>query len=377
MSQQSPYRPQRRGVPPGTRLNGIYEIDEMIGAGGMGEIYKSHEIQTGAAVAIKMLLPDVADNEISLALFRREAAALHHLPHDAIVRYFLFTVEPVLQRPYLAMEFVDGRSLSDMLLEGPLPFEQLGKLLRRVASGFQAAHERGIVHRDVSPDNIIVPHGDVTKAKIIDFGIARSTQGGDPTIIGSGFAGKENYVSPEQVGLYGGDITPKSDIYSLGLVLYYAACGQKLDMGGSQFDLVEKRRQIPNLDAVDARFRPLLRQMLEPDPAKRLASMEEITTQTFGAAEPAQTFKRATADASSPSSPVAGARKVPTWLIAAGAATLIAAGVVAYAVYSTNDADAPSLDAPQLSPGSAAPRPKSPPPSMRRMQVRRSHARPL
>ena len=99
----------------------------MIGSGGMGEIYKSHELQTGATVAIKMLLPDMAENEAALGLFRREAAALHNLPHDAIVRYFLFTVEPTLQRPYLAMEFVDGRSLSEMLQAGPLHFDKLGK----------------------------------------------------------------------------------------------------------------------------------------------------------------------------------------------------------------------------------------------------------
>ncbi len=207
----------------------------MIGAGGMGEVYKCHEIQTGTAVAIKMLLPEMAENEAALALFRREASALHHLLHEAIVRYFVFTVEPALQRPYLAMEFVDGRSLSDILEEGPLTFEALLKLMRRIASGLQAAHERGIIHRDVSPDNIIVPLGDVTRAKIIDFGIARSTQLGDKTIIGAGFAGKDNYVSPEQVGLYGNEVTAKSDIYSLGLLLFYALTGQKLDMGGSQF----------------------------------------------------------------------------------------------------------------------------------------------
>jgi serine/threonine protein kinase len=276
MSPNGPFSPGYRGVPPGTRLNGIYEIDEMIGAGGMGEIYKSHEIQTGAAVAIKMLLPEMAENEAALALFRREAAALHNLPHDAIVRYFLFTVEPVLQRPYLSMEFVDGRSLSDILEEGPLTFEALVKLMRRIASGLQAAHERGIIHRDVSPDNILVPLGDVTRAKIIDFGIARSTLLGDKTIIGSGFAGKANYVSPEQVGLFGHEVTAKSDIYSLGLLLFYALTGQKLDMGGSQFELVEKRRRVPDLGGVDLRIRPLLEQMLQPDPANRPATMAEI-----------------------------------------------------------------------------------------------------
>jgi serine/threonine protein kinase len=275
------FRPLNRGVPRGTRLNGIYEIDEMIGSGGMGEIYKSHELQTGAAVAIKMLLPDMAENEAALGLFRREAAALHNLPHDAIVRYFLFTVEPTLQRPYLAMEFVDGRSLSEMLQTGPLNFETLVKLTRRVASGLEAAHERGIIHRDVSPDNIIVPRDDVTRAKIIDFGIARLVQLGEPTIIGSGFAGKENYVSPEQVGLFGGDVTPKSDIYSLGLVIFYAITGQRLDMGGTQFQLVEKRRRVPDLSAVDPRFRPLLERMLQPDPANRPASMADIANWTF------------------------------------------------------------------------------------------------
>ena len=116
----------------------------------------------------------------------------------------------------------------------------------------------------------------MTRAKIIDFGIARSTQIGDKTIIGSGFAGKDNYVSPEQVGLFGGEVTAKSDIYSLGLLLFYALTGQKLDMGGSQFQLVEKRRRVPDLGGVDMRIRPLLEQMLQPDPESRPATMAEI-----------------------------------------------------------------------------------------------------
>ncbi|GIQ78238.1 serine/threonine-protein kinase [Bradyrhizobium sp. RD5-C2] len=275
MTANGPFRSNYRGVPAGTRLNGIYEIEAMIGSGGMGEVYRCREIQTGSPVAVKMLLPDMVDNEAALALFRREAAALHNLPHEAIVRYFLFTVEPVLQRPYLAMEFVNGRSLSNMLDDGPLTFEALIKLAQRVALGLQAAHEHGIVHRDVSPDNIIVPLDDVRRAKIIDFGIARSTQMGDKTIIGSGFAGKDNYASPEQVGLYGNDVTAKSDVYSFGLVLFHALTGQKLDMGGSQFQLVEKRRRVPDLGAVDMRIRPLLEKMLQPDPALR-PTMAEV-----------------------------------------------------------------------------------------------------
>jgi serine/threonine-protein kinase len=202
--------------------------------------------------------------------------------HDAIVRYFVFTVEPVLQRPYLAMEYVDGRSLADMLEEGPLTLEALLRLTKRVASGLKAAHERGIIHRDVSPDNIIITQNDVARAKIIDFGIARSTQLAEATIIGSGFAGKHNHVSPEQIGLYGGEVNAPSDVYSLGLVMFYALTGQKLDMGGTQFQLVEKRRRVPDLGAIDARIRPLFEQMLQPDPKDR-PTMAQIENWNIGA----------------------------------------------------------------------------------------------
>jgi serine/threonine protein kinase len=352
MDHKEPFRPVNRGVPPGTRLNGIYEIDEMIGSGGMGEIYKSHELQTGAAVAIKMLLPDMAENEAALGLFRREAAALHNLPHDAIVRYFLFTVEPILQRPYLAMEFVDGKSLSEMLEAGPLNFETLVKLTRRVASGLEAAHERGIVHRDISPDNIIVPRDDVTRAKIIDFGIARLVQLGDPTIIGSGFAGKENYVSPEQVGMFGGDVTPKSDIYSLGLVIFYAITGQRLDMGGSQFQLVEKRRRVPDLSAVDRRFRPLLERMLQPDPANRPASMEDIANWTFPSERQVSRADRI----GQPQLPLdRSSRARPALLVLAASLIIIGAGFGLYNfLWSTGDSSEPPRS-PELKTAPAVP----------------------
>jgi serine/threonine-protein kinase len=326
------FQSPQQGVAAGTRLNGIYEIDRMIGIGGMGEVYKGHEIQTGTAVAIKMLVPDMAANEAALALFRREASALHYLMHDAIVRYFVFTVEPVLQRPYLAMEYVDGKSLADMLEEGPLTLEALQRLTKRVASGLRAAHERGIIHRDVSPDNIIAPQSDVSRAKIIDFGIARSTQLGDATIIGAGFAGKHNYVSPEQIGLYGGEVSAQSDVYSLGLVLFYALTGQKLDMGGSQFQLVEKRRRVPDLGAVDARIRPLLEQMLQPDPKDR-PTMAQVEDWNIGASPKGARRKERTA------SPVAQPPRLPKprrgWIRPAAISliALLLVGASAFAYY--------------------------------------------
>jgi serine/threonine-protein kinase len=272
-------------VSSGTRLNGIYEIECQIGAGGMGEVYKGKAIQTGDPVAIKMMLGDLVEDEAALALFRKEASALHYLQHDAIVRYYVFTIEPVLQRPYLAMEFVDGRSLHEILQDGPLPFEAVRALMQRLASGLQEAHDRGIIHRDVSPDNIIIPNGDVRRAKIIDFGIARSTHLGQATVIGSGFAGKCNYVSPEQLGLFGAEVTAKSDIYSLGLVLYEALTARPLDMGGSQVEIVDKRRRVPDLGAIDMRFRPLLERMLRPNPDDRPDSMAAVATWPLGSSQ--------------------------------------------------------------------------------------------
>ncbi|WP_395667088.1 serine/threonine-protein kinase [Methylocella sp.] len=285
MNQAAAFGSTRPIIPAGTQLNGIYEIDEPIAAGGMGEIYKGHAIQTGDPVAIKLIRSDLAEAEAAFALFRKEASALHNLYHEAIVRYYVFTVDPVLRRPYLAMEYVDGQSLSAMLRGGPLAFEAALRLTQRIAAGLNAAHERGIIHRDVSPDNVIIPGGDMSRAKIIDFGIARSTRLEDEgTVIGAGFAGKYNYVSPEQLGLYGGEITPKSDIYSLGLVLAEALRGAPIDMGGNHVDVIDKRRVVPDLGPVDERLRPLIEHMLQPDPADRPASMAEVAGYRIDAA---------------------------------------------------------------------------------------------
>jgi len=272
---RSPAAPQAQ-IGPGTTLNNTYVIDYLIESGGMGDIYRGREIHTGDAVAIKIIRTDLKANAAALALFRREASSLNKLYHEAIVRYYGFSFDPAVAAHYLAMEFVDGPSLSQLLKKGPLSIETARTLRQRVAAGLEAAHERGIVHRDVSPDNIIVPGGDLARAKIIDFGISRLTGLDQRTIIGDGFAGKYNYVSPEQLGLAGGEVTAKSDIYSLGLVIAEAIIGRPIDMGGTQLEIVEKRRTVPDLGGVDRRVRPLLTMMLQPDPAKRPPSMAAV-----------------------------------------------------------------------------------------------------
>lgn len=341
----------RTGLAPGVTLNGIYEIERLIATGGMGEVYKGRAIQTGDAVAIKIVRPDMAQDGNVLTLFRNEAAALHNLYNEAIVRYYVFTVDPATQATYLAMEFVDGQSLSDRLKDGPLPFEQVELLRRRIANGLHAAHLLGITHRDVSPDNIILPGGQVTRAKIIDFGIAKS-QLAEKTVIGSGFAGKYNYVSPEQLGLFGGDVTGKSDIYSLGLVLAEALGGRALDMGGTQMQILEKRRRVPDLAAIDKRIRPLLARMLAPDPKDRPADMAEVAAwQPKGGASSG------------------GGRAVPWRAVAAvaGLALLAGGGFLGWRALDSGSGDVrqASNEPPQLGPATpATPGPRTPVPEL-------------
>ncbi len=277
MEDRTVFQPGAGGsVRPGVRLNGIYEIERLIAQGGMGEVYRGFNIQTRDPVAIKMIRPELSNNPDVFDLFRREASILHTLQHEAIVRYFVFSVDPDLRRAYLAMEFVDGPSLSTRLASGPLPLADVKILQKRIGSALDTAHRLGVVHRDISSDNVILPDNDVRSAKIIDFGIARSHRPGEGTIIGDGFAGKYNYVSPEQLGLAGGDVTLKSDIYSFGLVLVEALRGRPIDMSGSPAEVIEKRRAMPNLSDIDPSIRPLIEAMLQPLPANRPQSMAAV-----------------------------------------------------------------------------------------------------
>lgn len=291
----------------GTQLSGTYELDERIAAGGMGEVFRGHNIQTGDPVAIKIVLPEFARDAMILSLFRKEASILNHLFHEAIVRYHVFAIDQAIGRPYLAMEFVDGLSLVDMFSHGPMAPAEARILLARLASGLAAAHEAGIIHRDLSPDNIILPGGKVERAKIIDFGIARSATVGGETLLGGVFAGKYNFVSPEQLGMFGGEVTEQSDIYSLGLVMAAALRGAPLDMSGSQVEVIEKRRVVPDLAMIDQSLRSVLEAMLQPDPHNRPKDMTELGGLVASTREPKRTLEPTV---TTPVSPVAATVRV-------------------------------------------------------------------
>ena len=271
-----PPKKQATTVTAGTLIMGTYEIEQLINSGGMGEVYRGRNIHNGEPVAIKIVLPALAHDPKIVALFQKESTVLSRLAHEAIVRYHVFTNDPTIGRPCMVMEFVSGQALAERIEQGPMPLEDVKTMLRRVASGLDKAHRAGVVHRDLSPDNVILEEGSVEHAKLIDFGIAKSSNFGSGTLLQGQFAGKFNWVSPEQLGAYGGQVDGRSDIYSLALITAAASKGEVLPMGASIVDAVSKRSSVPDLSGVDPALVPLLAWMLQPDPGQRAESMAKV-----------------------------------------------------------------------------------------------------
>ena len=263
------------GIAPGTLLANTYRFARLLGGGGMGEVYLAEHVGLGTRHAIKVIRPSMAVNRQVMDLFYREARVLRGVRHDAVVSYDGF-IRDDAGRDYLVMEYVEGPSLAERLEAGPLPVQDVLALRDRLAAGLAEAHRRGAVHRDISPDNVILPGNDVAAAKLIDFGLSKLTDPTQESIVGSSFAGKYRYASPEQFGLFGGAIDARSDIYSLGLILAAAGLGRPLEMGDSFEATLQARRQLPDLQGVPEPLRPWLEAMLQPDPADRPPNMEAL-----------------------------------------------------------------------------------------------------
>lgn len=273
-----------RAIQIGDVLNHIFEVKRFLARGGMGEVFEGVNVNTDERVAIKVMLPAMAADEKVVAMFRKEARTLTKLQHEALVSYRVLAQEPNLGVLYIVTEFIEGTELADVLGKVERSPEELAGLLRRLASGLGAAHKLGAIHRDMSPDNVLLPGGDVHQAKIIDFGIAKDLDASSATIVGDGFAGKLNYVAPEQLGDYGREVGPWTDVYSLALVILAVASGKNVNMSGSLVDAIDKRRKGPDLASIPANIKPTIEAMLRPDPKERLRSMEDVVAMLGGAA---------------------------------------------------------------------------------------------
>src|SRR5512134_1913403 len=215
---------------PGTRL-GTYEIVAPLGAGGMGEVYRAHDTRLGRDVALKVLPADVAAHADRLARFEREARTVAALNHPNIVT--LFSVEDQDGFRFLTMELVEGQNLSALVIPGGLPLARLLELAIPLADALAAAHEKGVVHRDLKPGNVMVTREG--RVKVLDFGLAKMAgdemagQAQQQTIAspatGAGeVLGTVPYMAPEQ--LRGEQADARSDLFALGILLYELATGR-------------------------------------------------------------------------------------------------------------------------------------------------------
>jgi serine/threonine-protein kinase len=210
----------------GTRL-GPYEVLGLIGAGGMGEVYKARDTRLGRLAALKMMRPDWAAEPDQQRRFIREARTASSLNHPNILT--IYEIDTEGGRDYIAMEFVDGGTLADVLEAGPLEAARALRVAAQVADALAAAHAASIVHRDLKPSNIMMAAGD--RVKIVDFGLARVGTGApqDETVdalTGHGIVvGTTSYMSPEQAA--GHAVDGRSDLFSLGIVLYEMLAGRR------------------------------------------------------------------------------------------------------------------------------------------------------
>jgi len=267
----------------GQRL-GFYQILSLLGAGGMGEVYRAHDTKLGRDVAIKVLPAAFADDADRLARFQHEAKMLAALNHPNIAT--IHGLEQSEGVHYLVMELVPGETLAQRVKTGALNIKEALAIARQVAEALEAAHETGIIHRDLKPANVnVTPDG---RAKVLDFGLAKAFAGDGgvdlsqaPTLTGmagkgGGILGTPAYMSPEQAR--GKAVDKRSDIWAFGCVLYELLAGKPAFPGETLSDTIAAvLEREPDWQALPTttpdRVRGLLRRCLEKDRRFRLSAL--------------------------------------------------------------------------------------------------------
>ena len=259
---------------------GHYEIVEELGRGGMGVVYKGFEPALNRYVAIKELSPSLAHDANLVERFLREARSMAALNDPHIIQVYFIGTEEATGQPFFAMEFVEGDSLSGLLKrEGKLSVENSLKLMHQTAMGLATAHDKGVIHRDLKPGNLMItPRGHV---KIADFGIALATQDFSKKLTSTGeFVGTPGYLSPEVC--LGKTVDQRSDIFALGIVLYEMLAGRLPFTDESPLGLMLEvvKAEIPDIRGLNAEVDPqaaaILAKMLAKDPVERFQDCHEL-----------------------------------------------------------------------------------------------------
>jgi serine/threonine-protein kinase len=260
------------------KLGTAYAIERELGGGGMSRVFLAQEQALGRPVVVKLLPTDFAA-ELSIERFKREIALAASLQHPHIVA--VLSAGDLDGMPYFVMPYVEGKSLRQRPIQGPLPVGEVVPILRDVARALAFAHDRGVVHRDVKPDNVLLAHG---SAVLTDFGVAKALSDSqlEPAPAGSGAAltrvgtslGTPDYMAPEQAS--GGEVDQRADLYAFGVMAYEILTGRSLPqliaahIAEAPPALPERRANVP------ASLAHLVMRCLEKDPAHRPQSAAEI-----------------------------------------------------------------------------------------------------
>jgi serine/threonine protein kinase len=332
-----------------------YRIEEKLGEGGMGTVYRALETNLGRHVALKLLHPGLARDPSIVERFRSEARAQANLNHPNVTTLYAFVLHD--ENAMIAMEYIKGETLREMVKRrGPIPAAEALALFRQVLAGVGAAHRMGIVHRDIKPSNLMLNDSGIVK--VMDFGIAKIT--GNNTLTRTGLhLGTLYYMSPEQVK--GEPVDVRSDIYALGITLYQMVTARVPFEGDSEFkimsDHVNTAPPVPTslCPAVPEPIERAILKALEKNPAGRFQSVEE-----FAAALTLEPGQEAAAVPAVPATAPAAAKsrsKWP-WIASAAALLLIAAGSAAYFSFRPK----PQLPLPPQPVSLAQVQPAAPPP---------------
>ena len=212
-----------------------FELEKVVGTGGMGEVYRARDRLTGKPVAVKLLFASLHGD---VDRFQREALLLAELHHPRIVRYVAHGLTPT-GRAYLAMEWLEGEDLGDRLTRRPLSIAETIAVGRRLAEALAALHERGIVHRDVKPSNAFLVGGAAHDVKLLDLGVARLTSGARQATHSGVMIGTPGYMAPEQARGQR-DVDTRADVFALGCVLFECLAGRPAFVGDNMPALLAK-----------------------------------------------------------------------------------------------------------------------------------------
>jgi len=260
----------------GSLLDDRYELHEQLGEGATGRVFRAHDRMLGTEIAIKLIRPEYAANEDVLQRFRREIVLSRDIGHPNVLR--VYHLGECRGERYLTMQWVDGPTLGDLIARAaPFRTELVAAIGAQVAAALEAAHAHQVIHRDIKPHNILMHQRRVPL--VTDFGLARSTGEATLTAVGT-FLGTPNYVSPEQARLLPAD--ERSDLYSLGVVLFEMATGVLPFRSDRVAEILELQRTGSPPDPasihpeIDGRLAQIILRCLEKEPAARFADAGEL-----------------------------------------------------------------------------------------------------